>query len=168
MSQMPAGVRSALATGRPPGAGRPPADGPASPRPVPAVAPAAAATPLRHALAALLLPLSLVPVVLLAPSLARAPATLYEHAARALAPAHAAPRVVPREPGTPYYLDGPSRVELDVLGEAGAFTPKLGYSPLAEPTWAASAALGAGVAGQPSVLIARGRETTTASGQPLR
>jgi len=122
---------------------------------------------LRRALAGLLLPLSLVPVVLLAPSLARAPVTLVRHTAHALAPAHAAARPAAREPATPYYLDGPSRVELDVLEEAGAFTPKLGYSPLAEPVRVAREAIDAD-AEQPSVLIARGRETTTASGQPLR
>lgn len=123
---------------------------------------------LRRLLATLLLPLSLLPVVLLAPSLVRAPATLWQHAARALAPARAPSRPASREPGTPYYLDGPPRVEIDILEEDGAVIPKLGYSPLAEPVWAARAAIGDGAGAQPSVLIARGRETTTASGQPLR
>ncbi|HVR05228.1 MAG TPA: hypothetical protein VMS02_04250 [Solirubrobacteraceae bacterium] len=127
-----------------------------------------AGAPLRRTLAALLLPLSLAPVVLLAPSLTRAPATLWRHAERALAPAHATPRVARREQGPPYYLAGPPRVEIDVLGDAGVLRPRLGYSPLAEPESAARAAIGAAAAIQPSVLIARGRETTTASGQPLK
>jgi hypothetical protein len=130
---------------------------------------AAAGSPLRRVLAGLLLPLSLVPVVLLAPSLARAPMTLVRHAEQALAPARARPRAVRREPAGPaYYLDGPARVEIDVLEEAGAATPKLGYSPLAEPEAAVRAAIGSAAADPPSVLVARGRETTTASGQPLR
>jgi hypothetical protein len=123
---------------------------------------------LRRVLAALLLPISLVPVLLLAPSLVRAPATLWRHTAHALAPAH--PRVVHRPaPGPRYYLVGPARLEIDVLEDsvAGALTPKVGYSPLAEPEWAAQSAAAREGSRTPSVLIARGRELTTASGEPL-
>ena len=54
--------------------------------------------PFRRAFAALLLPVSLVPVLLLAPSLVRAPATLWRHTAHALAPAHATPRPPAAQP----------------------------------------------------------------------
>jgi hypothetical protein len=124
--------------------------------------------PFKRAFAALLLPLSLLPVLLLSPSLVRAPATLWRHTAHALAPAH--PRVVHHErPGPRYYLVGPARLEIDVLedGLAGALTPKVGYSPLAEPEWAAHGAAALEGSDTPSVLLARGRELTTASGQPL-
>ncbi|HSZ70669.1 MAG TPA: hypothetical protein VK756_09940 [Solirubrobacteraceae bacterium] len=125
--------------------------------------------PIKRTFAALLLPASLLPVLLLSPSLVRAPATLWRHTAHALAPAH--PRVVHREaPGPAYYLIGPARLEIDVLeaGVAGKLTPKVGYSPLAEPEWAARAAAGLDTpARTPIVLIARGRELTTASGRPL-
>jgi hypothetical protein len=123
---------------------------------------------LRRALAALLLPISLVPVLLLAPSLVRAPATLWRHTAHALAPAH--PRKIHHEtPGPRYYLVGPARLELDVLEDshAGALTPKVGYSPLAEPEWAAQGATALEGGRTPIVLLARGRELTTASGEPL-
>jgi hypothetical protein len=123
---------------------------------------------LRRALAALLLPISLVPVLLLAPSLVRAPVTLWRHIAHALAPAH--PRKVHHEASGPrYYLVGPARLELNVLEDsnAGVLTPKVGYSPLAEPEWAARGAAALEGSARPSVLIARGRELTTASGQPL-
>jgi hypothetical protein len=123
--------------------------------------------PLRRALAALLLPASLVPVLLLAPSLARAPVTLWSHAARALAPAH---RTVHREaPGPRYFLVGPARLEIDVFEDAaGALTPRVGVSPFAEPEWAARAAAGPNAQAEtPTILVARGRELTTASGQPL-
>ncbi|HEY3758322.1 MAG TPA: hypothetical protein VGL37_01055 [Solirubrobacteraceae bacterium] len=123
---------------------------------------------LRRVLAALLLPISLVPVLLLAPSLVRAPATLWRHTAHALAPAH--PRKVHHEAAGPrYYLVGPARLEIDVLedGYAGALTPKVGYSPFAEPEWAAQSAAQLEGSRTPSVLIARGRELTTASGEPL-
>jgi hypothetical protein len=125
--------------------------------------------PFRRALAALLVPASLVPVLLLAPSLVRAPATLWRHTTHALAPAHH--RVVHREaPGPRYYLVGPARLELDVLeGVAGVLTPKVGYSPFAEPEWAVRVAGGPEAqALMPTVLVAPGRELTTASGQPLR
>jgi hypothetical protein len=116
-------------------------------------------------LAALLLPLSMVPVLLLAPSLFRAPAILVRHAAHALAPAH---RRTHRRPpqGPRYFLVGPARFEIEAMeGSAGALTPKVGVSPLREPEWAAVAAAQSDT---PSVLVARGREMTTASGQPLR
>ena len=81
------------------------------------------------------------------------------------------PRPVHHEaPGPRYYLVGPARLEIDVLedGLAGALTPKVGYSPLAEPEWAAHAAAALEGSRTPIVLLARGRELTTASGQPLR
>lgn len=88
---------------------------------------------LRRALAALLLPASLAPVVLLAPSLARAPATLALRAERPLARA-LAPAKVRREPPEPRrYPVGAARLEVDVFEPlAGAFTPQVGVSPLAE------------------------------------
>jgi hypothetical protein len=123
--------------------------------------------PFRRTLAALLLPASLIPVLLLAPSLARAPMTLWRKTAHALAPAHHA---IHREaPGPRYYLVGPARLEIEVLeGSAGTLTPKVGVSPFAEPEAAARAAAGPNAqADRPIVLIAPGRELTTASGQPL-
>jgi hypothetical protein len=125
--------------------------------------------PFKRTLAALLLPVSLLPVVLLAPSLARAPATLWRKTAHALAPAHHV--TVHRAPSGPrYFLVGPARLEIEVLeGAAGVLTPQVGVSPLAEPEWAVRDAAGPNAQAQaPSVLIARGRELTTASGQPLR
>jgi hypothetical protein len=124
--------------------------------------------PFRRAFAALLLPASLLPVLLLSPSLVHAPATLWRKTAHALAPARS--RVVHRQaPGPRYYLVGPSRLEIDMLeGIAGPLTPKVGYSPFAEPAWAARAAVGSDAQRRmPVVLIAPGRELTTASGQPL-
>jgi hypothetical protein len=124
---------------------------------------------LKRTFAALLLPLSLLPVVLLAPSLARAPATLWRKTAHALAPAHhAAAHHAPSGPR--YFLLGPARLEIEVLeGAAGVLTPQVGVSPLAEPEWAVRDAAGPNAQEQaPSVLLARGRELTTASGQPLR
>jgi hypothetical protein len=120
---------------------------------------------LGRALAALLLPISMVPVLLLAPSLVRAPALLVRHAAHALAPAHhKAHRLPPQGPS--YFLVGPARFEIEAMeGAAGALTPKVGVSPLNEPEWAARAA---GTADEPLVLVGRGRELTTASGRPLR
>jgi hypothetical protein len=126
--------------------------------------------PFRRTFAALLLPVSLLPVLLLSPSLVRAPATLVRHAARALAPARTPSHAVHREaPGPRYYLVGPSRLEIDLLESvAGALTPKVGFSPFAEPEWAAHEAAGLeGKGHTPIVLLARGRELTTASGQPL-
>ncbi len=121
---------------------------------------------LGRVLAALLLPISTVPVVLLAPSLVRAPEVLVRHTAHALAPA---PHTTHRHPaplGPRYYLVGPARFEIEAMeGAAGTLTPKVGVSPLNEPEWAARAA----ARGEdPAVLVARGRETTDASGNPLR
>ncbi len=122
--------------------------------------------PLGRALAALILPLSMVPVVLLAPSLFRAPVVLVRHTAHALAPAHHTVRRHPAPDGPRYYLVGPARFEIEAMeGSAGALTPKVGVSPLDEPAWAAQAAA---LGDDPTVLIARGRELTTASGEPLR
>jgi hypothetical protein len=89
----------------------------------------------RRALGTLLLPASLIPVMVLAPSLARAPATLWRRTERALAPAHA--KVRHHAPSGPkYFLVGPARLELNVLTPvAGGLTPQLGVSPLAEPEW---------------------------------
>jgi hypothetical protein len=87
--------------------------------------------PLKRALAALLLPVSLLPVVLLAPSLARAPATLVVRAARLIAPAHAAVHRGHPEPAR--YPIGASRLEVDVFAPAaGVLTPQVGVSPLLE------------------------------------
>lgn len=120
-------------------------------------------------LAALLLPLSMVPVLLLAPSLMRAPAILVRHAAHALAPAHHKVHHIPPE-GPSYFLVGPARFEIEAMEDvAGDFTPKVGVSPLNEPEWAARAAAASGAEDRdPLVLLARGRELTTASGEPLR
>ncbi|HEY3830471.1 MAG TPA: hypothetical protein VGL57_14855 [Solirubrobacteraceae bacterium] len=110
--------------------------------------------PFRRALNVLLLPASLIPVLLLAPSLVRAPATLWRHTAHALAPAHAKPHRPPRS-GPSYYLVGPARLEIEVLeGSAGALTPKVGVSPFAEPAWVAQAAVaGNAQRGAPVLLL---------------
>jgi hypothetical protein len=123
---------------------------------------------LRRALAALLLPVSMVPVLLLAPSLVRAPEILVRHAAHALAPAHHKVRHRPPE-GPSYFLVGPARFEIEALeGSAGSLTPKVGVSPLDEPEWAVLAAAESRAPdAEPTVLLARGRELTTASGEPL-
>ncbi|HEY2766666.1 MAG TPA: hypothetical protein VGI76_00305 [Solirubrobacteraceae bacterium] len=123
---------------------------------------------LGRALAALLLPLSMAPVLLLAPSLLRAPAVLVRHAAHALAPAHHKVHHIPPE-GPSYFLVGPARFEIEAMeGAAGDFTPKVGVSPLNEPEWAARVAAAGVEHRDPLVLLARGRELTTASGEPLR
>jgi hypothetical protein len=86
---------------------------------------------LRRALAALLLPASLLPVVLLAPSLARAPATLVLRLERMVVPVHARVFPAPYEP--PRYPPGASRLERDVFAPvAGPLTPQVGVSVLAE------------------------------------
>jgi hypothetical protein len=85
----------------------------------------------RRGLAMLLLPLSLLPIVLLAPSLVRAPATLVVHLERMVAPAHAAVHRVPHEPAR--YPPGASRLERDIFAPvARILTPQVGVSPLAE------------------------------------
>jgi hypothetical protein len=113
---------------------------------------------LKRTLAVLLLPASLLPVLLLSPSLARAPLTYARHweagVRRLLAPAH--PHRRPR-PGPPYFLVGAARFEVDVFEVgAGALTPQVGVSPLAEPGWAVAEA------DRPLVLIARGAEVDPA------
>jgi hypothetical protein len=86
---------------------------------------------LRRALAALLLPASLAPVVLLAPSLARAPATLVLRLERMVVPAHARVYPAPYEP--PRYPPGAARFEVDAFAPAaGVLTPRVGVSVLAE------------------------------------
>jgi hypothetical protein len=86
---------------------------------------------LRRALAALLLPASLAPVVLLAPSLARAPATLVLRLERMVVPAQRPVHSAPYEP--PRYPPGASRLERDVfVPVAGPLTPQVGVSVLAE------------------------------------
>jgi hypothetical protein len=86
---------------------------------------------LKRALASLLLPASLLPVVLLAPSLARAPATLVLHLERMVAPPGRPVYRAPFEP--PRYPPGASRLERDVFAPvAGPLTPQVGVSALAE------------------------------------
>ncbi len=103
---------------------------------------------LRRVLAMLLLPGSLLPVLVLSPSLARAPATLWQHTERLLAPASAPVRVHHAPPPMQRYPIGASRLEVDVFEPTtGPFTPQVGVSPLAEHA--------AGVQGpyEPVVLI---------------
>ncbi len=79
----------------------------------------------------LLLPLSLLPVVLLAPSLARAPETLVVRLERIVAPAHPPVHRTPDE--SPRYPPGASRLERDIFAPvARILTPQVGVSPLAE------------------------------------
>jgi hypothetical protein len=97
---------------------------------LPTVRPAAGVT-LRRGLAMLLLPLSLLPVVLLAPSLARAPATLVVRLERMVVPAQQAAHRAPSEP--PRYPSGASRLERDIFAPvARILTPQVDVSPLAE------------------------------------
>jgi hypothetical protein len=93
----------------------------------------------RRVLEIVLLPLSLLPVFLLAPSLARAPETLWRHTAHLLARARV-PRPVEhyRLPGPYPILIGATRLEVDLLeGLAGPLTPRVGVSPFVEPEWLA-------------------------------
>ncbi|MFI5005508.1 MAG: hypothetical protein ACHQE6_10905 [Solirubrobacterales bacterium] len=93
----------------------------------------------RRLLAVLLLPASMVPVFVLAPSLARAPATLVLRAERFIAPAH--PRVHRAPPPPGRYPAGASRFGVDAMDPAaGALTPKVGVSPVAEPVLAGAGA----------------------------
>jgi hypothetical protein len=93
--------------------------------------PAAGGLSLRRALGMLLLPASLLPVVLLAPSLARAPETLVVRLERMLAPAQPPVRRTPYEP--PRYPPGAPRLERDLFAPvAGILTPQVGVSVLAE------------------------------------
>jgi hypothetical protein len=86
---------------------------------------------LRRVLAGLLLPASLLPVLLLAPSLARAPATFVLRLERMVVPVHARVYPAPYEP--PRYPIGAARLEVDVFEPAaGVMTPQVGVSPLAE------------------------------------
>jgi hypothetical protein len=107
--------------------------------------------PIRRALAALLLPGSLVPVLLLAPTLARAPVTLLARLERMVAPAHVRVYREPAEP--PRYPIGAARLEVEVFAPtAGVLTPQVGVSPLAEHETALERAR------RPIVLIAGGQE----------
>ena len=86
---------------------------------------------LRGVLGALLLPGSLIPVVLLAPTLVRAPVTLIGHLERAVEPAHVRVHHAPYEP--PRYPIGAARLEVEALAPAaGVLTPRVGVSPVAE------------------------------------
>ncbi len=79
----------------------------------------------------LLLPFSMVPVAVLAPSLVRAPGVLVQRAERVLASAQRTVHRAPSEP--PRYPPGASRLERDVFAPvAGPLTPQVGVSPLAE------------------------------------
>jgi hypothetical protein len=86
---------------------------------------------IRRVLALLVLPASLFPVLMLSPSLVRAPATLWRRVDPP-APAHVvrvppAPRPVP-------LLIGAARFEVDAFEPfAGRLTPRVGVSPLAPP-----------------------------------
>ena len=107
--------------------------------------------PIRRLLAALLLPGSLLPVLLLAPSLARAPATLVLRAERFIAPAHVHVHHAP--PPMQRYPIGAARLEVDVFAAAaGVLTPQVGVSPLLEHAGAVRGAY------EPVVLIVGGRE----------
>jgi hypothetical protein len=98
---------------------------------LPRVHSAAAGVSLRRGLAMLLLPLSLLPVVLLAPSLARAPATLVGRLERMVMPTQHPARGAPSEP--PRYPPGASRLERDIFAPvARILTPQVDVSPLAE------------------------------------
>jgi hypothetical protein len=86
---------------------------------------------IKRILAALLLPGSLIPVVLLAPSLVRAPVTLIGHLERMVAPAHVRVHHAPYEP--PRYPIGAARLEVEAFAPAaGVLTPRVGVSPVAE------------------------------------
>lgn len=107
--------------------------------------------PFKRVLAAMLLPASLLPVLLLAPTLARAPATFALRLERMVVPAHARVYPAPYEP--PRYPIGAARLEVDVFGPAaGVLTPQVGVSPLAEHESALERAH------RPIVLIAPGGE----------
>lgn len=86
---------------------------------------------IKRGLAMLLLPLSLLPIVLLAPTLARAPETLVLRLERMVVPAQRSVHRVPYEP--PRYPPGASRLERDVFAPvARILTPQVGVSVLAE------------------------------------
>ncbi len=79
----------------------------------------------------LLLPLSLLPIVLLAPSLVRAPATLVVRLERMVVPAPGPVHRMPPEPTR--YPPGASRLERDIFAPvARILTPQVGVSVLAE------------------------------------
>lgn len=106
---------------------------------------------LRRVLALLLLPGSLFPVLMLSPSLVRAPATLWLRAERSIVAAHH--RAHPAPPAPRRYPIGASRLEVDIQGPAaGPFTPQIGVSPLAEHNRFAPGAY------QPIVLVVHARE----------
>jgi hypothetical protein len=82
-------------------------------------------------LALLMLPASLFPILMLSPSLVRAPATLWRRVAPP-APAHVVR--VPRRPRPPLLLVGAARFEVDAFEPLrGPLAPRVGVSPLALP-----------------------------------
>jgi hypothetical protein len=84
---------------------------------------------IKRALAMLLLPASLLPIALLAPSLARAPETLVVRLERMVVPARRPAHRAPQ----PRYPPGASRLERDVFAPvAGPLTPQVGVSVMAE------------------------------------
>jgi hypothetical protein len=98
---------------------------------LPRVRPVATGFSLRRAFAMLLLPLSLLPIVLLAPSLARAPETLVVRLERMVLPTRHPAHRAPYEP--PRYPPGASRLERDIFAPvARILTPQVGVSALAE------------------------------------
>jgi hypothetical protein len=86
---------------------------------------------IKRGLAMLLLPLSLLPIVLLAPTLARAPATLVVRLERMVMPAQRPVHRAPHEPAR--YPPGASRLERDIFAPAARIlTPQVGVSVCAE------------------------------------
>jgi hypothetical protein len=86
---------------------------------------------IRRVLALLVLPASLFPVLMLSPSLVRAPATLWR---RVIPPTGAHIVRVSRHPRPELLLIGAARFEVDAFEPlAGALTPRVGVSPLSAP-----------------------------------
>lgn len=109
---------------------------------------------IRRVLALLVLPLSLFPLLVLSPSLVRAPATLWRRIAPP-GPAHAAtaPSVTP----PPRWLIGAARLEVDAFEPlAGPLMPKVGISALTPPTGAIPSPVGRVVEG-PRTRVGEGR-----------
>ena len=86
---------------------------------------------LKRVLALLVLPASLFPVLMLSPSLVRAPATLWR---RVVPPAPAHVVRVSRRPRPPLLLIGASRFQVDAYEPlVGVLAPRVGVSPLSLP-----------------------------------